>query len=161
MDVNGLKVALYKRLPRRLQIEAVRLSTPNFTVGSLGLITYDGQHVLLVRQSYRKGWSPPGGLLQRGETPTQGVAREVQEEIGLEVRFAPSHRASLDVGRQTVSFLSAGLVAADAVFAPRGPEILEARWFPVTALPAMPFDYSEGMPAEDFDALRQVAGVRP
>ena len=157
MDLSGLKVGLYKRLPRTWQVKAVRLGTPNFTVGSLGLITFDGAHLLLVRQSYRSGWSPPGGLLERGETAVVAVTREVEEEIGLRVAFDDPHRSTLDVARQSVSFLSVGVVDAAAEFGPRGAEIVEARWFPVDNLPPMPRDYSEGLPVEDLDALRRAA----
>lgn len=159
MDLSGVKVGLYKRLPRTWQVKAVRLGTPNFTVGSLGLITYDGAQLLLVRQSYRHGWSPPGGLLERGETAVEAVTREVEEEIGLRVLFREPHRSSLDVDRQSVSFLSVGVVTAAAEFAPRGAEILEARWFAVDNLPPMPRDYSEGLPPEDLVALRRAAAL--
>ncbi len=44
--------------------------------------------VLLVRRAHEplKGkWSLPGGLIEVGETARQAIAREVEEETGLEV----------------------------------------------------------------------------
>ncbi|WP_066956411.1 NUDIX domain-containing protein [Streptomyces lushanensis] len=39
--------------------------------------------VLLVRPTYKPGWEIPGGYLHPGETPSEGAAREVREEIGI------------------------------------------------------------------------------
>lgn len=57
-------------------------------VGVAGIVIRD-ERVLLVRrgESRMQGqWSIPGGCLELGETIKQGVAREMREETGLEVR---------------------------------------------------------------------------
>jgi ADP-ribose pyrophosphatase YjhB (NUDIX family) len=159
MSFEALQVAVYRLLPRALGQRAVRLATPNFTVGSLGLITYDGAHVLMVRPTYRDGWMPPGGLLQRGETARGAVGREVREELGVEVDFAPYHRVALDPDRQVVTFVSVGVVPEGTCFEPRTPELSAARWFPLDALPALPSDFTEDVPPEDVEAIR--AALRP
>jgi ADP-ribose pyrophosphatase YjhB (NUDIX family) len=41
------------------------------------------EEILLVKCSYRRGWSIPGGLVKRGETWTQAAVRETFEEVGL------------------------------------------------------------------------------
>jgi len=48
----------------------------------------DGRTLLIRRGSapLKGEWSIPGGLLEVGETLEQGVARELAEETGLEVR---------------------------------------------------------------------------
>jgi ADP-ribose pyrophosphatase YjhB (NUDIX family) len=53
-----------------------------------GVVIDDGK-VLLIRRGSEplKGrWSIPGGILELGETLTQGVARELLEETGVQVR---------------------------------------------------------------------------
>jgi 8-oxo-dGTP diphosphatase len=52
-----------------------------------GLILGDGG-LLLVRNRRRDGshdWSPPGGVIEDGETLVDGLTREVVEETGVEV----------------------------------------------------------------------------
>jgi 8-oxo-dGTP diphosphatase len=39
--------------------------------------------VLLVEPNYKDYWEIPGGLIEVGETPSQGCAREITEELGL------------------------------------------------------------------------------
>jgi 8-oxo-dGTP diphosphatase len=57
-------------------------------VGVGGVVIADGQTLLIRRGSepLRGEWSIPGGSLELGETLEQGVARELLEETGLEVR---------------------------------------------------------------------------
>jgi ADP-ribose pyrophosphatase YjhB (NUDIX family) len=99
-----------------------------------------GHEVLLVRRGiepFRGHWGFPGGFQEYGESPEEAALREVREETGLEVRLLrvfdvcytrddPRKRANL------VVFLAepvAGeLRAAD--------DALEARFFPLAALPA-------------------------
>jgi 8-oxo-dGTP diphosphatase len=52
-----------------------------------GLIVSD-EGLLLVRNRRRNGshdWSPPGGVIDEGETVLGGLTREVEEETGLRV----------------------------------------------------------------------------
>lgn len=49
------------------------------------LITSLAGEVLLVKPNYRELWSLPGGILEDGEPPEEGCAREVREEIGLDL----------------------------------------------------------------------------
>ena len=74
----------FRRLPAGLRRALVRAGTPGYTVGAVCAIEHDG-HILFLRQPHREGWSLPGGLLDRGETPAQGVAREIREETAIQV----------------------------------------------------------------------------
>src|ERR1700740_3231194 len=57
-------------------------------VGVGGVIIENGRTLLIRRGSepLLGEWSIPGGMLELGETLEQGVARELLEETGLEVR---------------------------------------------------------------------------
>lgn len=55
-------------------------------VGAAALITDDDGRVLLARHTYGyKNWELPGGTVEQGESPMDGVVREVKEETGLSV----------------------------------------------------------------------------
>jgi len=57
-------------------------------VGVGGVVIHDGRALIVRRGSepLKGQWSIPGGTLELGETLAEGVARELQEETGLEVR---------------------------------------------------------------------------
>jgi ADP-ribose pyrophosphatase YjhB (NUDIX family) len=44
---------------------------------------WQGERLLLVRNSYRSGESVPCGHIRRSESPREGAARELREEVGL------------------------------------------------------------------------------
>ena len=59
----------------------------SFRVGG-GLVVVDNQ-LLLAANRRRQGtleWTPPGGVIDEGESVTEGISREVREETGLHVR---------------------------------------------------------------------------
>ena len=51
------------------------------TTGDAAIIDNDGQILLIQRADNRK-WAMPGGALEVGETPAEGVVREALEETG-------------------------------------------------------------------------------
>jgi 8-oxo-dGTP diphosphatase len=57
-------------------------------VGVGGVVIRDGRALLIRRGSepLRGEWSIPGGMLEVGETLAEGVARELLEETGLQVK---------------------------------------------------------------------------
>lgn len=55
------------------------------TRGALVAIWFEGK-LLLVKSSYRKQLSLPGGYLRKNERPREAAARELHEELGIDVR---------------------------------------------------------------------------
>jgi 8-oxo-dGTP diphosphatase len=58
---------------------------PGVVVSAGALITDPDGRVLLVKPNYRDHWTLPGGICEHGEPPHVGCAREVAEEIGLDL----------------------------------------------------------------------------
>ncbi len=57
-----------------------------FTIGVFGTLFDDEGRILLVHQHYGdRNWALPGGGLEAGEDPMDGVVREFLEETGFEV----------------------------------------------------------------------------
>ena len=57
-----------------------------FPVSVKGIVVRDGAVVLV--HNRRDEWELPGGKLEVGESPEQCVAREIDEELGLDVETA-------------------------------------------------------------------------
>jgi ADP-ribose pyrophosphatase YjhB (NUDIX family) len=73
--------------PDRLRQAFLELINPRFLIGVVALIVDERGRVLILEHTYRRQypWSMPGGYLKAREDPRQGLAREVAEEVGLEV----------------------------------------------------------------------------
>lgn len=87
-SVHRFALRAFGALPKPARRFIVRLITPSWTAGAVGVIERDDGRWLLVRAVYRKAWSVPGGLTSRGEAPEQTVRRELFEELGIEVELA-------------------------------------------------------------------------
>ena len=85
--------------------------------GALVALWHDGA-LLLIRSSYKRGWSFPGGGIDPGESPAAAAAREVGEEIGLAVTIdgAPMIVEGAWDGRpETVHFYNLTLATAPSL----------------------------------------------
>lgn len=68
------------------------------THGALVAVWHE-RRILLVKNSYVPYYSLPGGYLHRGETAAQAAARELKEEVGLEI--SPEQlRPSVDISHR-------------------------------------------------------------
>jgi 8-oxo-dGTP pyrophosphatase MutT (NUDIX family) len=106
-------------------------------VGAACLIRDDTGCILLVQQSYRTSpiWLPPGGWVDRGETPQQAACREAREEVGLHVTIGrPLAIGGGGYGELTVLFEAA--IVGEPILT-LSDEIERAAFFPPDALPSL------------------------
>lgn len=50
-----------------------------------GIVTNEFNQVLFIRRDDSRTWAQPGGAVEEGETPTEALEREVEEETGLKI----------------------------------------------------------------------------
>lgn len=62
----------------------------NFHVGIKGLVFNDQSQLMLIEEEDGR-WDLPGGRIEQGEQILQALAREVQEEMGVEVTVLDQH----------------------------------------------------------------------
>lgn len=60
-------------------------SLPTVYVSAGMVITDAADRMLIVKPNYRPHWGIPGGIVEDGEAPHEGAAREVAEEVGLNI----------------------------------------------------------------------------
>lgn len=73
---DGFRSLLNSFLPRKRAISQMLLRDPD-------------DRVLLCQLTYKQDWDLPGGVVEVGESPQLAVAREVEEELGLQVPAGP------------------------------------------------------------------------
>lgn len=49
------------------------------------LLENENGELLVLKANYKKSWSPPGGIIDAGETPRQCAVRETREETGIDL----------------------------------------------------------------------------
>lgn len=79
-------------------------------------IVYRGKKLLLIKNTYSRNWTLPGGQAEKGETEEQTARREAFEETGLknlvfvprfrEVNIYPMFRGPKRVERHVIFFLA-------------------------------------------------------
>ncbi|MFG1952529.1 NUDIX hydrolase [Micromonospora sp. NPDC048830] len=136
---------LFYRLPVPLRRRLVRLAVPKYIVGAVTLVR-DAEaaapgRLLLLRQPPGHSWTLPAGLLQRGEAPVVGAARELFEESG--VRLAPE-RLRPAVPNAVVHpkgwvdvVFEAEVPGSTTELKVDGAEVFEAAWHPLDDLPRL------------------------
>jgi 8-oxo-dGTP pyrophosphatase MutT (NUDIX family) len=72
-EPEGFRALLNSFLPRKRAISQMLVRDPD-------------DRVLMCRLTYKQDWDLPGGVVEVGESPQLAVAREVSEELGLEIK---------------------------------------------------------------------------
>ncbi|MBM0239008.1 NUDIX domain-containing protein [Micromonospora sp. ATA32] len=136
---------LFYRLPIPVRRRLVRLVVPKYIVGAVTLVrdteAEGAGRLLLLRQPPGHSWTLPAGLLQRGERPIVGAARELFEESGIRLgtdRLRPATPNALvhDKGWVDMVF-EAEVPASSTELTVDGAEVFEAAWHPLDDLPRL------------------------
>jgi ADP-ribose pyrophosphatase YjhB (NUDIX family) len=109
---------------------------PRFTAGAVGLLFNERDEVLLVEHIFHPHhpWGPPGGWVDRNETPAFTVAREMKEEVGLQVHVEDLIDIEFLPAFRHVTFIY--LCTADSYnVAALSHELIGFRWFNPDQLP--------------------------
>lgn len=126
---------IWRRLPKRVRRWGVLLTEARFTVTTGAVVTDAQGRVLLLQHRFRPGggWGIPGGFLQPGEQPTDGLRRELREELGVELEWAEVAFIRTLETYQQVEIIFRCRVSGDAV--PNTVEVQQAVWFRLAELP--------------------------
>ena len=123
----------------RLAVQWWRIRRP-VTMGVRVMLVQDGQ-VLLVKHTYQDEWYFPGGGMKRDEPVEAAARREAAEEVGAVIGEEPGAMRLVGVfanfadykSDHVICFLCESFTLGDR---PPSPEIADARFFPLDALPA-------------------------
>ncbi|MHB1205073.1 MAG: NUDIX hydrolase [Rhodospirillaceae bacterium] len=133
--LKSAAAAVCRHLPAVLIRWLLRRANTHFIVSAAGLLYNSRGEVLLLRHVFRDRypWGLPGGFLKSGETPEQGVVRELREETGLEVETAGVAAVNMISPRHMEVVVRGAVDVRQPVRLNH--EIFEARFFAASALP--------------------------
>ena len=127
----------------------------------MALVWRPGQ-VLLARAPHfvNRMYSALAGFVEAGESIEQCLVREVQEEVGVQVKNLRYY------GSQSWPFPNSLMIAFSAEWdggeiVPQPGEIEDAQWFPVDALPQIPprFSISGHLIRDTIEQMRQAGAA--
>ena len=124
-----------------------------FTVTAGAVIQNEEGKVLLLKHTFRagSGWGLPGGFLEGGEQPIDGLRRELREEIGLEMEQLEFFWARSFKKPQQIELLFRGFTSGKA--RSKSIEVDRAVWFSPDSLP-------DGLPKDQRLIVQRALGNR-
>ncbi|MER5335639.1 NUDIX domain-containing protein [Micromonospora sp. NPDC002717] len=136
---------VFYRLPLPVRRRLVRLAVPKYIVGAVTLVrdaeAEGAGRLLLLRQPPGRGWGLPAGLLQKGEAPVVGAARELYEESGIRLsprQLCPAVPNAIVHAKGWVDVVfTAEVPASTTELKVDGAEVFEAAWHPLDDLPKL------------------------
>jgi len=116
-------------------------SVPKVALSANAVLRDPQGRIALVRNTYRDGWSLPGGVVDDNEPPADAAVREVREELGHEVvgeaKLLSVQWAARGTGpMQFLSFtFEVGVCEDPSALVPQEEEIAEIAFFAPDELP--------------------------
>ena len=98
------------------------------------IVVDEQDRILLVKPSYRRMWSFPGGFLDPGEDPLTGAEREVKEETGMSVTYTTLIRVRPRHAHTDYLYIAEAQKQGAATTTW---EIAATGWFPVDRMPEL------------------------
>ena len=127
---------VWRKMPRRLRLKTVSLSQAKFVVSVGGVVLNEKEEILLlshVLRVSRKGWGIPGGFANHGEQPADTLRRELEEEIGLQIKDLKLISIRT-MNRKHIEIIFRARTVGEPEISSF--EIRDFKWFPRDALPA-------------------------
>ncbi len=147
--LRGAQV-LWDVCPQPLRRAILHGLNARFMVGVVGLIYDDDLRVLLLHHRFRTPyrWGLPGGFMKGGEDLPAALARELREEIDVEVAIDPCAFDTEMVGRGgylSVTLLGRPAFDPGALRIGESTEILGGGFYGPEALPEDTYPYQRGL----------------
>lgn len=136
MKLLDLAAAGWARLPMVARRHILGALNHRVMIGAVGLIPDEAGRILLLEHRFRVPfrWGLPGGFLEPGERPEEGLRRELAEETGLVVSVDPEiFDTEYNLAGGYVSLSLVARVEGGQLGSSR--EILDARYFDPRRLP--------------------------
>lgn len=99
---------------------------PRHSVSVAAAIIGPDGRILATRRRDNGHWEPPGGVLELGETVPEGLAREVREELGVEIENEALTGVYKNMARGIVALVFRCRIEAGEPHV--GEEVSEWRW---------------------------------
>lgn len=113
---------------------------PRKRMGAGALFFNKDNELLIVKPSYKDYWSIPGGTVDQDESPRQACAREIKEEIDLDIhtlRFlaVDYNSRESEEKNESLQFIFYGGILTDELISKiklDGKELIEYRFVPIS-----------------------------